>query len=318
MTALDKIDRLILCEMDCDSRQSLSSIAKKARLSKESIFYRLQRLEKEGIIRGYPTVIGLAKRGKMHSEVFIRFHNVTIPLKEKMLSRFLKIQEIVDITTCKGSWDMMLGIVVNDMQSLSLIKNKICDFYGTFFAEVIISITMETIFFGRKYLVGKDIHLTKHIDKFSHTKIDDKDEKILTEVSSNSRKSIIKISEGVGLSSKAVSQKIKLLKKSGIIQKHTVDIDTDKLGISTYKMFIRLKSSSERGKLEEYFHAQPNVVSVREVLADWNLEPTIEVSTPEDFYAIQEEIEREFGESIISIQSVMIDKRYKTEFYLQG
>ena len=58
MTNLDLKDRKILYELDKNSRQSFADIAKKVRLSKEVVQYRVKRLQDEGYINYFsPTLV---------------------------------------------------------------------------------------------------------------------------------------------------------------------------------------------------------------------------------------------------------------------
>ena len=315
MEDLSIAERTILCELDCNSRQSLSSIGKRARLKKESVHYRINQLEKKGLVEGYPAIVSLAKRGKMHVELFLRFHNVTVPLKNEMIAFFEHLPEVVFLASCKGSWDLLIGAVVNDIHELNTFKDTIFDSYSPYFATSSLSLTTETYFFGRKYLVGKDIHMTQHIDKRGDERVDGLDERILAIIARNARQSLVDIARQVGSSSKVVAYRIKRMEKSGIIQKYTVALNMEALGMSTYKLLIRLKNSAHKRRFLQYFHRQPNTVNVRDVLADWNLEPTFEVESQEQFYAIVKKIEDLFGESIMTHTSLMLDTIYTTNYY---
>ncbi len=315
MLDLHKTDRLILCELDCDSRVPLSAIGKKARISKESVHYRIQQLEKRGIIKGYPSIVSLAKRGKIHAEIFLRFHNVTVPLRKEMVDYFCSRPEVINLALCKGSWDLLMGVVVDSITGLNDFKNSISDAYSMYFADLSVSLTIETYFFGRKYLVGKHIHQTQHIDKPGDEKTDGLDERIIGELARDARQSLIEIGKKAGSNAKTVAYRMKRMEKAGVLQKYTLALDLEKLGMTTFKLLIRLKDSSHKKSLLEYFHHQQNTVNVREVLSEWNLEPTFEVGSQEEFYAIVKEIEEQFGESIMSHTSLMLDMVYKTAFY---
>ncbi|RME31799.1 Lrp/AsnC family transcriptional regulator [Candidatus Woesearchaeota archaeon] len=312
---LHKTERVILCELDCNSRQTLSSIGKRARIKKESVHYRIQQLEAKGIIKGYPSIVSLAKRGKMHAEFYLKFRNVTRPLKQEILHYLQRLPEASELASCRGSWDFLIGVVVNDVYELNAFKNHVFNAYAPYLATSSLSFTIETYFFGRKYLVGKNIHLAQQVDAPGKEETDALDEAILSELARNARQSLRRIAEIVGSTPKTVAYRIRNLEQQGIVQKYTVAIDLEKLGLTTYKLLIRLKNSAHKKRFFDYFHTQPNTVSVREVLAQWNLEPTIEVESPEQFYAIIEEMEDRFGESIESHSSFMLDKIYRTSYY---
>jgi Lrp/AsnC family leucine-responsive transcriptional regulator len=57
MIKLDLKDRKILYELDLDARQPLTRIGKKVGLSKDVVSYRMKKLQDEGIIKNYYTVI---------------------------------------------------------------------------------------------------------------------------------------------------------------------------------------------------------------------------------------------------------------------
>ena len=50
-------DRKILAELDLNARATFHDIGKKARLSKETVIYRVRQLEKRGIIQRYTTLV---------------------------------------------------------------------------------------------------------------------------------------------------------------------------------------------------------------------------------------------------------------------
>ena len=58
---LDLKDRRILYELDSDSRQPCSKIAKKLGTSTEVVNYRIKRLEEENIITHYLIIVNLSK-----------------------------------------------------------------------------------------------------------------------------------------------------------------------------------------------------------------------------------------------------------------
>ena len=59
MENISEIDRKIIYELILDSRQSYKSIGKKIHQSKNVVNYRIKRLEKQGIIKNYFTLIDI-------------------------------------------------------------------------------------------------------------------------------------------------------------------------------------------------------------------------------------------------------------------
>ena len=72
MVNIDLKDRKILYELDFDSRQSYRSIGKKVGLSKDIVASRVKKLEEDGIIKKYYTVIDYSKLGYEYFKVDLK------------------------------------------------------------------------------------------------------------------------------------------------------------------------------------------------------------------------------------------------------
>ena len=60
---IDNVDRRILYELDINARIPVTQLAKKLRLSREKVNYRINNLIKRGIIRKFVTMINPVKLG---------------------------------------------------------------------------------------------------------------------------------------------------------------------------------------------------------------------------------------------------------------
>ena len=68
-SAPDKKDQEILYELDLNARQSNAQIAKKVRLSKEVVGYRIKRMLEDEIIIGFYSVIDVTKLGYLTGRI---------------------------------------------------------------------------------------------------------------------------------------------------------------------------------------------------------------------------------------------------------
>ncbi len=85
---LDKIDRKILYELDLNSRQPVKNIAKKLKLSREVVNYRLKKMIDLKVIRNFTTSISVFKVGSFIVKTYISFIDMSI-LKEKEIINYL-------------------------------------------------------------------------------------------------------------------------------------------------------------------------------------------------------------------------------------
>ena len=106
LNMLDLKDRKILYELDLNSRQSFQEIGRKVRLSKETVFHRIKKLEEQGIIQKYSTMVDVGKLGYMNFRIFLKFQNIT-SVKEQEITNYLEKSEIVGwFVTVEGNWDL--------------------------------------------------------------------------------------------------------------------------------------------------------------------------------------------------------------------
>jgi len=73
--SIDNEDKLILKILSENSRQTITDIAKKTNLSSKKVLYRIKKLERQGVIKGYRTEIDFGKLGYTYFKIFVNFDN---------------------------------------------------------------------------------------------------------------------------------------------------------------------------------------------------------------------------------------------------
>lgn len=112
---LDRIDRLILEELQKDARITNSALAEKASLSESACLRRVRALEQSGLILGYGARINQAKAG-YPVDVFV---NITLDRQDQAdLQAFetaiRKIPEVMECYLMTGDYDYVVRVVVAD------------------------------------------------------------------------------------------------------------------------------------------------------------------------------------------------------------
>jgi len=104
-------------------------------------------------------------------------------------------------------------------------------------------------------------------------KLDLKDKKIMYELDKNSRQSYQQIGRKVKASKEFVFNRIKRLKKEGVIEKYQTVIDMGKLGYGNYRINLRLQNTDSKVEEEiiEYLRKQELVGWVATVEGYWNV-----------------------------------------------
>ncbi len=118
MIELDALDRRILAEMQANARISNTDLAEKVGLSASPCWRRVRRLEKEGVIDRYVTVLDSEKLG-LGVSVFVRvtLEKHTATLKKDFEVVILDRPEVMECYSMTGNHDYLLRIVVPDIMA---------------------------------------------------------------------------------------------------------------------------------------------------------------------------------------------------------
>ncbi len=107
---LDLIDRKILAELDKNCRIPNSVLAKKIRKSRESVKYRIQQLQKRGIIKKFITSINPNKLGYFMFKVYLKLQNIP-EQREKFFDELRNNKDVYWIGISDGAFDMVFAIL---------------------------------------------------------------------------------------------------------------------------------------------------------------------------------------------------------------
>lgn len=106
MTSLDGLDRAILQEINIDARRSHREIAHRLKVSPTTVATRVQRLEREGVIRGYvPLLDDEALGWDLTATIGIRISKGKLREVEERLAKDARAYAIYDVT---GDFDALL------------------------------------------------------------------------------------------------------------------------------------------------------------------------------------------------------------------
>ncbi|MBI4453122.1 AsnC family transcriptional regulator [Candidatus Woesearchaeota archaeon] len=312
---LDLNDKKILKELDLNSRQSNTAIAKATRLSKNIVNYRIKRMEDEGIIEGYTTTFDYSKLGYLLVRVYFDFYETDQKKEDELINFLINDQKTSRISRASGKWDVIASFFVKDIYEFSDHWSKILGRFRSLIKEYSSNIITRDISFRKAYLIGEteDIsHLSWKKGCSTPEQIDETDLIILKMLTENARMPIEKIAASTGLGSMAIIYRIKQLIKKKIILGYRVNINFSKLGYEFYKVNLELEDTTIIPSLIEYCHRHPNIISVVESISDnIDFEFNIEPANFNDFLKVIDDLKQKFYGKIRDYNYVKSLKSYK-------
>ena len=316
MYKIDLKDRKILYELDLDCRQSNSQIGKKVGLKRDVVAYRIKKLQDEGVIKNFYTVIDTFRLGYNVFRVYINFQYVNSKIKEEIIKYFVDFPNSWAVISIKSEIDLVVILWVKDIFELYKFWEKTLDKYEDYFAKYAISIYTQGDVYKKSYLLPEitdksDRLICKMICGGKPIEIDELDYKLLNEIAEDARIPLVDLAEKLGNSSQSINYRIKNLVSAGVIKAFRVDVDLSKIGLQRFKPNIYLKDHQLKSPIYDYLKDKPYLEYMNLAIGWDDLGPEFVVKDFDELLKILDEINTKFSGAIKKQSFFIADKVHK-------
>ena len=136
MPELDDIDKAILRRLQKDARISFKEIAKEVRTSEATIFVRVKKLQKSGIIKAFRAIVNPQSVGKQVTAfALVKAEPRSYP---KMLAQLASFEDICEIYDVTGAYYSIVKMRTGTSEQLAQILDKIGEIEGVAGTETVI------------------------------------------------------------------------------------------------------------------------------------------------------------------------------------
>lgn len=295
---LDLKDRKILYELDKNSRQSNSEIAKNVGLNKNTVNYKIKRMTDEGIISGYYATIDSSKLGYFSVRIYLKFFNTTSEEEEKMIKWLKENKTVGVLARIETICDLVLMTWVRDIYEFEDFLGEFKKRFRKYFWQERVHIFSGVLHFKRKYLLPenkRDLREFESIGGREKVNYDELDLKILRLIAENARMPLIEISEKLKADDRTIAFRIKQLEKKKVIQGYRVNLNLSKLGYEYYKINFILDDYAKHSQLQDFCQNHLNVIYIDKTLEDLDFEIDVEIKNKEELFKLIEEIKKKFN-----------------------
>jgi len=122
---IDRIDRLILHELQLDGRLTNAALASRANLSESACLRRVRGLEARGLIRGYVGLVDQSSAG-YPDNVFVRI-TLTSQQQDDLRDFEAAVRRIPEVMECylmSGDADYLLRVIVADARDYERVHSQ--------------------------------------------------------------------------------------------------------------------------------------------------------------------------------------------------
>ncbi len=321
MTNLDLKDKKILLELDLNSRQSFSKIAKKVKLSKEVVNYRVCKLLEQKIITNYTCIIDYSRIGVLAFRTFLKLGNLKENKLEEIINYLKKVDQVGWGVTIIGRWDINFIFWCRDISEFSLFWDLFYEKYGLYIEEKSTTVNNWYYLYPKAFLVSKYLEEVPAYSYFKNINkkinLSDTDLKILSLLASNSRINVIAISKIVKLSETTVFSRIKYFEKNKIILSYNIGVDINKLGFSYFKLHLNFKNFNLKrfNDLLGFCQYSENIWSTANLIGADDLEIDIYIENEERYMAFLNNLRSRFSDLIKNYETIKYYEEFKYNLF---
>lgn len=317
MLKIDEIDKKILFEIDKNSRRSVKEIAKRLKLNRDTVAYRIKQLEKDKVIIIYYTLIDYSKLGYFLVRLYFKFQDTTLELENEIINYIASLKSNLTVYRTEGDWDVASGFLVHSLNEFNALHKNFQEKYRKFIYVQDIAVFLEYIHYFRNYLVDEKLRDYSSFSTGASEKVelDEIDIKILKLLSQNGKISLLEIAQKFDLTSMAVIYRIKQLEKKNVIIDYKALIDYTKLGYEYYKVDLEIEDISKLKQLQHFARQHPNIIYEDKTIGGSDFEFDAELKSYDEFYKLIEEIKRRFPGIVRTYKYYKARKIFKYNYF---
>ncbi|HLC71087.1 MAG TPA: Lrp/AsnC family transcriptional regulator [Candidatus Nanoarchaeia archaeon] len=301
MLEIDRKDREILFHLSLNARAGLTELAKKTRLSKEVIHYRLKNLEKKGVIEGYYAVINTYKMGKEFYRVYMKTINMDVGVEKKFIDFLQHHPQVTWVVEVDSGLDFLYVVWARNISEFEEVYNEINDRFGKYIEQKFFSVMTNVYYFKYKYLVGREDGTYKLTGgKIACPELDASDLKLIALLSNQGRLPLIEMAKKLKMPAKTIQRRMKQFTKDGIITCYTVKVNHKVLGYSQRKVMLNLNDTSSPSirKLITFLTYHPLTIYITIAIGQYDLEFEMMEKNNDEFHFLLKELKNTFPELI--------------------
>lgn len=311
---LDAKDKRILDALCEDSRVPISRLSKKIEVSRDSTNYKVNRLEKLGVVERFYPRIDFRKLGFNTYHIFLSLNNSENIFE--LLEALKNHNSTLFIFEYNDRWDLEWVLVAKNIVELDY---EITELQAQF--SNIIMERMEVLEINRYQSILFSFYSNTNLKELAkeelvkdklNSSFDIIDLKILEKLCKNSRSSTYEIAKDMKINADTVGIRIKKLLKNGIIRKFSILPNLNNIGYNWYTFCLNMKTFDKKNekKFRRFIENYPGIIRSAKTFGDYDILMYIMAKNAREFHSIILDIKTNFSEILKDYSSFVAYKEH--------
>lgn len=269
---LDSKDRAIIDELDRNSRIAASNISKIIKIPKETVNYRIKRLEEKGYINKFYTIINASLFGYHSFKVFLKLQNNTNSVDEQLEKYVMNNKTCYNFRFIQGYYDVVFVTMHKTPIHLQRFIEGLMDIFGEYVIEKTFYLVIREHKINMKNSKTNKLEkITFNLHKQKKREMDKTDITILKHIAGNSKIKALELSEITGESPRVMIYRLKKLEEEGIIAGYSISLDFELLGFELVQIDMSLKTFTVIKSIIEFFGKTGMCIFAYEMMGEYDL-----------------------------------------------
>ncbi len=307
-----------------DAREKLKNLSNILKKSPQRLKYSLKALEREGVMYNPHCVFDYSYFGLILFRVYFKGGYISEKGKGTIIEKLSENPYVVSIYELSGEFDLVIEIesknpsrfnkelktvadLIPELNNYKVMLNIVTHLYPRFYLAREID---PYSFMESEIIVGGD----REVQPFSNNEM-----LVMKSLLSHPKMRFTRLAKESSMNVKTLMGEIKRLRERKAIRGFKYLVDGSRLGISKYRLFLRLHNMSKErdSQLLDYFKRTKEVVQVNKTVGDWDMEVDIEAFESSRIRYIISQIREDFKDVLHSF-NLMEFMRFHKRSYLPG
>ena len=308
---IDKNNAKLLVQLDINARESLTQLAKRLRLSKQVVSYRIKKLEEQGVITGYYPLINTVALGYTNYRVYIKFRTTTQQLRNEIIKNLCDNKDVWAVVRFTGTWDVALGISVKHPYDIHRVLQEIQQQHAKHIHELQTHLYGPITYFPKTFLSEAKTDVEWKLDQSVTYKADATDMIILRLLAKNAKTPLTELADNANIAIETARQRLKKLEKANVIQGYRPIINLSTLGYEYYKTEITLTRHDQKASIYAFCKQHPNITEIDDNIGGADLEFVVQCKGLTEFLKVMNAFESQFPDLIETYTYLTVLKEEK-------
>jgi Lrp/AsnC family transcriptional regulator, leucine-responsive regulatory protein len=306
--AIDALDRKILAIIDKDARLAESEIARRTGTSKQVVRYRLSRMQNQGVIENYYTMLDVGRLGFDSYYLFVQLTGLNSTSERELYAQIESLPCVAWLITGVGRWDAVILVCARNISQFNAILTRVKEILGPHLHELTFTTLIQAEHISYKFLNPLPAQSLKTTPKHASVTLDKTDTALLRLIRQSARVPLTEVATKMSCPFHTVHYRLKQLIKQNLIQGFRPKLNVQKLGMQWHLLLISFHAvpASRLSAFLEYCKTNKNVYYLTNTVGKYNVLLDVHVEATQEFREFLFGLKDLFGDVILLYESLVV------------